>query len=376
MRHTCSTAVDQKPSLHVRLRTGSGISDLFGVTTLAGWFKSIFSKGVGVDLGTANTLIFVENHGVVLREPSVIALDHNNTLLAAGEEARAMIGRTPQGVRASRPLRDGVIAELREAAYMLKSFIDRVKAHESLMNPEMVIAVPSGITSVEKIAIKQVADNVKASQVYMPEEPMCAAIGADLPVTEPTGSMIVDIGGGTTEVAVLSLSGIVVNESIRIAGDELNDGIKLYLKKVHSLDVGDKTAEELKFRLGSAWKTQENDKFNVRGLNLINGLPRTITVSRGEIREAMAEPLSAIVAAVKRTLEKTPPELAADIFNRGIVIVGGGAMLQGLDELLASETEVPVIIADDPLSAVAIGTGRMLTDPAYKRVLELSLYRN
>ena len=331
---------------------------------------------MGVDLGTANTLIYLEHHGIVLREPSVIAMDQNNVLLAAGEEARAMIGRTPQGVRASKPLRDGVIAELREAIYMLKSFIERIQANTALRGPEMVIAVPSGITSVEKIAIKQVADNVRASSVYMPEEPMCAAIGTDLPVTEPTGCMIVDIGGGTTEVAVISLSGIVVNESIRIAGDELSDAIKLYLKKVYSLEVGDKTAEEIKFRLGSAWKTVENDKYNVRGLNLINGLPRTITVSRGEIREAMAEPLGTIVGAVKKTLEKTPPELAADIFNRGIVLVGGGALLQGLDELISSETEVPVFIADDPLAAVAVGTGRMLTEPAFQRVKELSLYQN
>lgn len=341
------------------------------------WFKSLFSKGVGVDLGTANTLIFVENHGVILREPSVIVIDDNtNELLAAGEEARAMIGRTPQGVRASRPLKDGVIAELNDATFMLNEFIRRVSAHETMLrNPPIVIAVPSGITSVEKIAIKQVAENAKASRIYMPEEPMAAAIGADLPVTEPTGSMIVDIGGGTTEVAVLSLSGIVVNESIRIAGDEITAAIRTYLKKVHSLDVGEKTAEELKFRLGSAWKTAENDKYNVRGLNLISGLPRTVTVSRGEIREAISEPMSAIVAAVKRTLEKTPPELAADIFNRGIVVVGGGALLQGLDELISSETEVPVFVADDPLSAVAVGTGRMLTDPTYARVLEQSLYR-
>ncbi|MBX3138820.1 rod shape-determining protein MreB, partial [Candidatus Obscuribacterales bacterium] len=210
-----------------------------------GLFKGFFSKGVGVDLGTANTLIYVESHGVVLREPSVIAIDSNTNLpIAVGEEARAMIGRTPQGVRASRPLRDGVIAELNDATFMLNEFIKRVSQQETMLrNPEIVIAVPAGITSVEKIAIKQVAENAKASRIYMPEEPMCAAMGAELPVTEPTGSMIVDIGGGTTEVAVLSLSGIVVNESIRIAGDELNDAIRTYLKKVHSLDVGEKTAE-------------------------------------------------------------------------------------------------------------------------------------
>ncbi len=337
-----------------------------------GWFTSWMGTGVGVDLGTANTLIYLKNYGVVLREPSVIAIDSNTNLpLAVGEEARAMIGRTPQGVRASRPLKDGVIAELNDATFMLNEFIKRVHQQQSMRNPEIVIAVPSGITSVEKIAVKQVAENAKASRIYMPEEPMCAAIGAELPVTEPTGSMIVDIGGGTTEVAVLSLSGIVVNESIRIAGDELTDAIRNYLRKVHSLDVGEKTAEELKFRLGSAWKTETNDKYNVKGLNLINGLPRTVTVSRGEVREAMSEPLRAIVGAVKRTLEKTPPELAADIYNRGIVLVGGGALLQGLDELIQSETEVPVFPASDPLSAVALGTGKLLSEPTYGRVLEL-----
>ena len=338
---------------------------------MGSWFKGLLSKGVGVDLGTANTLIYLENEGVVLREPSVIAIDDNTKLpLAVGEEARAMLGRTPQGVSASRPLKDGVIAELDHAKIMLNEFIKRVSS-QGIKRSDIVIAVPSCITSVEKIAIHNVAEYAKANRVFLPEETMAAAIGAGLPVTEATGSMIVDIGGGTSEVAVLSLSGIVVNESVRIAGDELNDAIKAYLKKIHSLEIGEKTAEELKFRLGSAWKTEENDKYNVRGLNLINGLPRTVTVSRGEVREAIKEPLSQIVSVVKRTLERTPPELAADIYNRGIVVVGGGALLQGLDELISSETEVPVFIGEDPLSAVALGTGKMLCDPTYNRVLEL-----
>ena len=235
---------------------------------MGSWFKGLLSKGVGVDLGTANTLIYLENEGVVLREPSVIAIDENTNLpLAVGEEARAMIGRTPQGVSASRPLKDGVIAELDHAKIMLNEFIKRVSS-QGIKRSDIVIAVPSGITSVEKIAIHNVAEYAKANRVFLPEETMAAAIGAGLPVTEPTGSMIVDIGGGTSEVAVLSLSGIVVNESIRIAGDELNDAIKSYLKKIHSLEIGDKTAEELKFRLGSAWKTEENDKYNVRGIEL------------------------------------------------------------------------------------------------------------
>jgi rod shape-determining protein MreB len=315
-------------------------------------------------------LIYISNQGVVLREPSVVAIDEQNNVLAVGEEARAMLGRTPQGVKATRPLRDGVIADFKYAEIMLKSFIDRVKTNGAFMSPHMAIGVPSGITSVEKNAIREAASRAKAAMIYLPEEPMAAAIGASLPVAEPTGSMIVDIGGGTTEVAVISLSGIVVNESIRIAGDELNDAIVHYLKKVHSLAIGERTAEEIKFRLGSAYKYAENDKYDVRGLNIINGLPRTVTVSRGEIREALAEPLSQIVEAVRRTLERTPPELAADIFNRGIVLSGGGALLQGLDELISNETEVPVFIADDPLSCVAIGTGKMLSEPIYRRVLD------
>lgn len=336
-------------------------------------FKGFFRQEIGVDLGTANTLIYISNQGVVLREPSVVAVDDHNNVRAVGEEARAMIGRTPQGVKATRPLRDGVIADIKHAEVMLKTFVDRVRSSGTFMSPHMAIGVPSGITAVEKNAVREAAMNAKAAAIYLPEEPMAAAIGAALPVAEPTGSMIVDIGGGTTEVAVLSLCGIVVNESIRIAGDELNDAIVQYLKKVHSLAIGERTAEEIKFRLGSAYKTVDNDKYDVRGLNVINGLPRTVTVSRGEIREALAEPLSQIVEAVRRTLERTPPELAADIFNRGIVLAGGGALLQGLDELISNETEVPVFIADDPLSCVAIGTGKMLGDSAYRRVLEQSV---
>jgi len=336
------------------------------------WFKSFFWHGIGVDLGTANTLIYIHDKGVVLREPSVVAVDENTNMVRwVGEEARAMIGRTPQGIRAIRPLKDGVIADLDYAKIMLRRFVERATGAGSIKHPDIAIGVPSGVTEVEKIAIKSAAESAHATDIYLPEEPMAAAIGANLPVAEPTGSMIVDVGGGTTEVAVISLSGIVVNESVRVAGDELNDSIVYYLKKVHSLAVGERTAEEIKFKLGSAYKTVENDKLDVRGLSLLNGLPRTITVSRGEIREAMQDPLSAIVAAVMRTLERTPPELAADIFNRGIMLTGGGALLQGLDELISNETEVPVFVADDPLSSVAIGTGKMLTDPMYRRVLEM-----
>jgi rod shape-determining protein MreB and related proteins len=344
------------------------------------WFKGYFRRGIGIDLGTANTLIYVEGQGIMLREPSVVAVeDGTSALIAVGEEARAMIGRTPQGVRAVRPLRDGVIAEFKYAEIMLKTFIERVlgtRAGFSWGSPEIAIGVPSGITDVERQAVRQAARNAGASQVYLPEEPMAAAIGAALPVSEPTGSMIIDIGGGTTEVAVISLSGIVVNTSIRIAGDELNEAIIRYLKKVHSLAIGERTAEEIKFRLGSAYKTVDNDRYDVRGLNLINGLPRTVTVSRGEIRESLEEPLQAIVEAVQSTLERTPPELAADIFNRGIMLAGGGALLQGLDELISNETEVPVFIAEDPLSCVAIGTGKMLSErQLYGRVLDHAAIR-
>jgi rod shape-determining protein MreB len=340
-------------------------------------FKSFFRQEIGVDLGTANTLIYISNQGVVLREPSVVAVDDlTNTVLAVGEEARAMIGRTPHGVKATRPMRDGVIADFKHAEVMLQKFIERVGGNRGLTHSNMAIGVPSGVTSVEKRAIRDAAINAKAAQIYLPEEPMAAAIGASLPVSEPTGSMVVDIGGGTTEVAVISLSGIVVNESIRIAGDELNEAIVQYLKKVHSLAIGERTAEEIKFRLGSAYKTLENDRYDVRGLNLINGLPRTVTISRGEVREALTDPLNSIIEAIRRTLERTPPELAADIFNRGIMLTGGGALLQGLDELISNETEVPVFVADDPLSCVAIGTGRMLTEPSYRRVLEQSLCKN
>lgn len=339
------------------------------------FFRKMFSQEIGVDLGTANTLIYLNGKGIVLREPSVVAVDdETKQVLAVGEEARAMIGRTPQGIKATRPLRDGVIADFKYARLMLEKFIERVVGSRQFMKPDIAIGVPSGVTGVERRAVRDAAYNAGAGQCYLPEEPMAAAIGAGLPVTEPTGSMIVDIGGGTTEVAVISLCGIVVNESIRIAGDELNDAIVSYMKKVHSLATGERTAEEIKFRLGSAFKMNDTDRFEVRGLNLINGLPRTVTISRGEIREALQEPLQTIVDSIRRTLERTPPELAADIYNRGIVLTGGGALLQGLDELISQATEVPVFIAEDPLSAVAIGTGKMLTDPAYRRVLEHSLY--
>lgn len=297
-------------------------------------------------------------------------------VLAVGEEARAMIGRTPAHIIATRPLRDGVIADFRHAELMLKYFLEKANGKGSfrpLSKPRIAVGIPSGITEVERRAVREAAENAGAGEVFLLEEPMAAAIGAGLAVADPIGSMIVDIGGGTTEVAITSLSGIVISESVRVAGDELNESIISYMKKVYNLAVGETTAEMVKIKLGSAFRIDDNsdeDQLEVRGLNLLNGLPRTVLISRPEIREAMAEPLSQIIDSVKRTLERVPPELASDIYDRGIVLAGGGALLQGLDEMITHETEVPVHIADDPLSCVVLGTGRVLVDQNLKRVLQ------
>jgi rod shape-determining protein MreB len=331
-----------------------------------------FSRDMGIDLGTANTLVFVRGKGIVLREPSVVAIQQNNrnVALAVGEEAKQMLGRTPGNIIAIRPLMDGVIADFDVAETMLKHFIQKVHERQGGFRPRMVIGIPSGVTGVERRAVMDAALQAGAREVYLIEEPMAAAIGAGLPVSEPTGSMIVDIGGGTTEVAVISLGGIVVSRSVRIAGDELTDAIVQYLKKVHNLSIGERTAEDIKVKLGSAYPRGEDQSMEVRGLNMVSGLPRTVTIATSEVREALQEPVTAIVDAVRDTLEKTPPELAADIIDRGIVLAGGGALLQGLDELISHDTEMPVHIADDPLSCVALGTGRVLEEfPTLKRVL-------
>ncbi|MBU6196666.1 MAG: rod shape-determining protein [Cyanobacteria bacterium REEB446] len=340
---------------------------------------SKFSKNIGIDLGTANTLVCSEE-GIILREPSVVAVNSlTSEVLAVGEEAKAMIGKTPSHIVAVRPLRDGVIADFGYAEIMLRYFLEKANTSKGIFKPiskpRIAIGVPSGITEVERRAVREAAENAGAGTVYLLDEPMAAAIGAGLAVAEPIGSMIVDIGGGTTEVAVISLSGIVISESIRIAGDELNTSIIVYMKKVYNLSIGETTAENIKIKLGSAFKISDEsdeDQMEVRGLNLLNGLPRTVIVNRAEIREAMVEPLTSIVESVKRTLERIPPELAADIYDRGIVIAGGGALLKGLDEMIAHETEVPVHIADDPLSCVVLGAGRILTDKTLRRVLELT----
>lgn len=340
---------------------------------------SKFSKNIGIDLGTANTLVCSEE-GIILREPSVVAVNSlTSEVLAVGEEAKAMIGKTPSHIVAVRPLRDGVIADFGYAEIMLRYFLEKANTSKGIFKPiskpRIAIGVPSGITEVERRAVREAAENAGAGTVYLLDEPMAAAIGAGLAVAEPIGSMIVDIGGGTTEVAVISLSGIVISESIRIAGDELNTSIIVYMKKVYNLSIGETTAENIKIKLGSAFKISDEsdeDQMEVRGLNLLNGLPRTVIVNRAEIKEAMVEPLTSIVESVKRTLERIPPELAADIYDRGIVIAGGGALLKGLDEMIAHETEVPVHIADDPLSCVVLGAGRILTDKTLRRVLELT----
>ncbi len=321
------------------------------------------SRDMGIDLGTANTLVYVSGRGIVLQEPSVVAMDETDGKpLAVGEEAKQMLGRTPGNIRAIRPLRDGVIADFDIAEVMLKHFIRRVHENKALVSPRVVIGIPSGVTGVERRAVMDAALQAGARMVYLIDEPVAAAIGAGLPVDEPTGNMIVDIGGGTTEVAVLSLQGTVISESVRVAGDELTDAIKQYMKKVNNLEIGDRTAEEIKVKISSAYPSPDDDEISleVRGVHMLSGLPRTVTVKSPEIRESMAEPLSVIVEAVKRTLENTPPELAADIIDRGIMLAGGGALLKGLDTLISHETGIVVHVAADPLSCVVLGTGRVL----------------
>jgi rod shape-determining protein MreB len=318
-------------------------------------------RDIAIDLGTANTLIYVRGHGIVLNEPSVVALDVNDGRpLAVGLEAKRMMGRTPGHIRAVRPLKDGVIADFEVCEKMLRYFIQRV--HTSRWSkPRMVVCVPSGITGVEQRAVQDAAEYAGARKpVHIIEEPMAAAIGSDLPVHEPSGNMIVDIGGGTTEVAVISLGGIVTAQSVRVAGDELDEAVLQYVKKEFSMAVGERTAEEIKIQMGSAWPLEDELSADIRGRDLISGLPRTITLTTEQVREAIAEPVAAIVDAVRTTLDKTPPELAADIMHGGITITGGGALLAGLDRRLAHETGMPINMAPDPLHSVVIGSGRAL----------------
>ncbi|MGA9276481.1 rod shape-determining protein [Ilumatobacter sp.] len=318
-------------------------------------------RDLAIDLGTANTLIYVRGQGVVLDEPSVVAINVNDGRpVAVGLEAKRMMGRTPNHIKAIRPLKDGVIADFEVCEKMLRYFIQKVHASK-WSKPRMVICVPSGITGVEQRAVQDAAEYAGARKpVHIIEEPMAAAIGADLPVHEPSGNMIVDIGGGTTEVAVISLGGIVTAQSVRVAGDELDDAVLQYVKKEFSLAIGDRTAEEIKIQMGTAWPLEEELTADIRGRDLISGLPRTIQLTTEHVREALAEPISAIVDAVKTTLDKTPPELAADIMEDGITITGGGALIGGLDERLTHETGMPIRVADEPLYSVVIGSGRAL----------------
>ncbi len=317
-------------------------------------------RDLAIDLGTANTLIYVRGQGIVLDEPSVVAINANDGRpVAVGLEAKRMIGRTPNHIKAIRPLKDGVIADFEVCEKMLRYFIQKVHASK-WSKPRMVICVPSGITGVEQRAVQDAAEYATSEKVFIIEEPMAAAIGAGMPVHEPSGNMIVDIGGGTTEVAVISLGGIVTAQSVRVAGDELDEAVLQYIKKEFSLAIGERTAEEIKIQMGSAWPMEQEITADIRGRDLISGLPRTLQVTTEHIREALAEPISAIIDAVKTTLDKTPPELAADIMQDGIMLTGGGALLGGLDERLSHETGMPIRVADEPLYSVVIGSGRAL----------------
>lgn len=334
-----------------------------------------FSRDMGIDLGTANTLVHVRGRGILLREPSVVASERDTRrILAVGEEAKRMLGRTPGTIIAVRPLKDGVIADFEQTERMLRYFIEKVNRHSIWTAPRVVVGIPSGVTQVERLAVIDATKKAGAREAYLIEEPMAAAIGAGLPIIEPTGSMIVDIGGGTTEVAVISLSGIVTSRSIRVAGDEIDDAIAAHVRRTYNLFIGDRTAEDAKLEVGSAYPSENIRSLEVRGRDLLSGLPRSSIITSDEIREAIQEPLNAIVEAVKVTLETCPPELSADIMERGIVLSGGGALLQGIDRLISRETSMPVQIAEDPLSCVVIGTGRVLeeinSNPLLRKVLK------
>ncbi|MDR0533396.1 MAG: rod shape-determining protein [Verrucomicrobiales bacterium] len=328
-------------------------------------FLGLFSTDIGIDLGTANTLVYVKDRGIVLREPSVVAVQQGSRrVLAVGDEAKRMLGRTPGNIIAVRPMKDGVISDFEITEEMLKQFIRKVHRKGRLISPRprVVIAVPSGITEVEKRAVRESAYHAGARYVNMIEEPMAAAIGVGLPVQEAAGNMIVDIGGGTTEVAIISLAGIVFSRSIRVAGDEMDESIINYMKRAYNLVIGERTAEEIKIKIGSAYPLEKETSIEVKGRDLVAGLPKTLTITSQEVREALLDPISTIVESVRISLERCPPELSADLVERGIVLAGGGALLRGLDRLIAEETGLPVYVAEDPLSAVAEGTGKVLQE--------------
>jgi rod shape-determining protein MreB len=335
---------------------------------MLGRFFDLFSNDLGIDLGTANSLVYVKDRGIVLREPSVVAIQTGTTrVLAVGEEAKRMLGRTPGNITAIRPMKDGVIADFEITEAMLRYFIRKVQNNRIMVRPRIIISVPSGITEVEKRAVKDSALHAGAREVYLIEEPMAAAIGVGLPVQEPAGNMIVDIGGGTTEVALISLAGIVFSRSVRVGGDEMDEAIIQYMKRVYNLMIGERSAEQIKISLGSAYPLPEETSMEVKGRDLVAGLPKTLTLTSEEVREALHDPIMTIIEAIRFTLERCPPELAADLVDRGIVLAGGGALLRGIDKLVTEQTGLPVHIADDPLSAVAEGTGMVLHELKFLR---------
>lgn len=334
-------------------------------------FGNLFSKDMGIDLGTANTLVYLKAKGIILREPSVVAIQRDTgSVLAVGDEAKQMIGRTPGNIVAIRPMKDGVIADFDVTERMLRYFINKAVKKRVLFHPRVVVSIPSGVTEVEKRAVIDATLQAGAREAYLIEEPMAAAIGAGLPVHEPMGNMVVDIGGGTTEVAVISLGGIVTSRSVRVAGDEMDESIVQYVKRTYNLMIGERTAEQIKIEVGSAYPQEVEETMDIRGRDLITGLPKTVKIGSKEILTALSEPINSIVEAVKVTLERTPPELSADIMDRGIILAGGGCLLKGLDKLLKEETGMPVYLAEEPLNCVALGTGKVLEEiNILKRVL-------
>jgi len=333
---------------------------------------SLFSDDLAIDLGTANSLVYCRSRGIVVSEPSIIAVNQKTgRVVAVGGPAKAMLGRTPGSIVLVRPLKDGVIADFEYAEQMLNAFIRQAHGRSFGVRPRIVIGVPSEITQVEKRAVRDSAMSAKAAEVYLVEQSMMAAIGAGLPITKPMGSMVVDIGGGTTDVAVISMAGIVFSKAIRVAGDEMDEATKQYIKRRYNLLIGERTAEQIKIEIGSAYPSDEEQTMEIKGRGLVEGVPKTITISSEEIREALAEPVATIVETIRGVLEQTPPELAADIFDRGIVLTGGGALLNGLDRRLSAETGLPVSIADSPLTSVVMGTGKLLVDFALLRRVSL-----
>jgi len=325
--------------------------------------QGMFTNDIAIDLGTANTLVYIKGKGIVLNEPSVVAVEKaTDKVYAVGSQAKAMLGKTPDTIAAIRPMKDGVIADFEVCEYMLRDFIKQAQKKRHFVAPRIIICVPSGITEVEKRAVRDSAKHAGAREVYLVAEPVAAAIGVGLPVDQPSGNMIIDIGGGTTEIAVIALNGIVCDTSIRVGGDEMDEAVVNYIKKNHNLLIGDQTAEMIKKTIGSAHKAGDEHEMEVKGLYQVSGVPRTMKISSAEIREALAEPVQAIVDALKQALEQTPPELAADIKDRGIVLTGGGALLKGLPELLREHTDLPINLMDDPLFCVVLGTGKILDD--------------